>query len=83
MDIRRATSDDLEQIAFLLDAAGLPPLPGSLPLANVLVALQGNAVIGVIALEVRGRRGLVRSVAVEPGHSRQGVGVSLLQSLLL
>lgn len=33
-------------------------------------------------MEVRGLRGLVRSVAVEPGHSRQGVGTSLLQSLL-
>jgi len=82
MDIRRATSDDLEQIARLLDAAKLSPLSGNLPLANVLVALRGAAVIGVIALEVRGLRGLVRSVAVEPDHSRQGVGTSLLQSLL-
>ena len=82
MDIRRATSDDLGQIASLLDAAGLPPLPSNLPLANVLVALGGASVIGVIALEVRGLRGLLRSVAVEPGHSRQGVGTSLFQSLL-
>jgi len=82
MDIRRATSDDLGQITTLLDAAGLPPLPGNLPLANVLVALQSTTVIGVIALEVKGLRGLVRSVAVEPGHSRQGVGTSLLRSLL-
>jgi amino-acid N-acetyltransferase len=82
MDIRRATSDDLGQITPLLDAAGLPPLPANLPLANVLVALQGATVIGVIAMEVRGLRGLVRSVAVEPGHSRKGVGTSLLQSLL-
>jgi N-acetylglutamate synthase-like GNAT family acetyltransferase len=82
MDIRRATSDDLGQIASLLDAAGLPQLSGNLPLANVLVALRGAAVIGVIALEVRGLRGLVRSVAVEPSHSRQGLGTSLLQSLL-
>jgi amino-acid N-acetyltransferase len=82
MEIRRATSDDLEQIAPLLDAAGLPPLPGNLPLANVLVALQDAAVIGVIALEVRGLRGLLRSVAVDFGHLRQGIGTSLLQSLL-
>lgn len=82
MEIRRATSDDLEQIALLLDAAELPALPGNMPLANVLVALREAAVIGVIAMEVRGLRGLVRSVAVEPGHSRQGVGASLFQSLL-
>ena len=82
MEIRRATSDDLGQIASLLDAAELPALPGSMPLANVLVARRDAAVIGVIAMEVRGLRGLVRSVAVEPGRSRQGVGTSLLQSLL-
>lgn len=82
MDIRRATSDDLGQITTLLDATGLPPLPANLPLANVLVALRTNTVIGVIALEVKGLRGLVRSVAVEAGHSREGVGTSLLQSLL-
>jgi amino-acid N-acetyltransferase len=81
MDIRRATSDDLEQIGRLLDAAGLPPLPGNLPLTNVLVALRDNVVIGVVALEVRGLRGLLRSLAVDSGHSSQGVGASLLQSL--
>lgn len=82
MDIRRATSDDLEEIAPLLETAELPPLPSNLPLSNVLVALRDGAVIGVIALEVRGLRGLVRSVAVEPGQSGQGVGASLLRSLL-
>jgi len=82
MDIRRATTDDLEQIAPLLDAAKLPPISGNLPLANVLVALRGAAVVGVIALEVRGLRGLLRSVAVEAGHSGQGIGTSLLKSLL-
>ena len=81
MDIRRLTPDDLEQVTFLLDAAGLPALPGDLALSNVLVALRGSTVIGVAALEVKGLRGLVRSVVVEPRHTRRGVGTSLLQSL--
>jgi amino-acid N-acetyltransferase len=81
MDIRRAAPDDLEQVISLLDAAGLPALPGDLPLSNVLVALRGSTVIGVVALEVNGLRGLVRSVVVEPRHTRRGVGTSLLQSL--
>jgi N-acetylglutamate synthase-like GNAT family acetyltransferase len=80
--IRRPTTDDLEQVRSLLAAADLPALPRSLPLSNVLVALQGDAVIGAVALEVRGLRGLLRSVVVEPEHARKGVGASLLQSLV-
>jgi amino-acid N-acetyltransferase len=82
MDIRRITPDDLQKVISLLDAAGLPVLPRHLPLSNILVALESDTVIGLVALEVCGLRGLVRSVAVEPQHTRRGVGTSLLQSLL-
>ena len=64
MDIRRATSDDLGQIAPLLDAAELPPLPGNLPLANVLVALRDAVVIGVVAMEVRGLNTTARATPI-------------------
>ncbi len=80
MNIRRATAEDLNRATSVLDAAGLPPLGSDLPLANILVALEDSAVVGVIALEVRGLVGLVRSAAVAPDH--QSVGSSLLQSLL-
>ncbi len=80
MNIRRATAEDLNRATSVLDAAGLPPLGSDLPLANVLVALEDSAVVGVIALEVRGLVGLVRSAAVAPNN--QGVRSSLLQSLL-
>ncbi len=80
MNIRRATAEDVNRATSVLDAAGLPPLGSDLPLANILVALEDSAVVGVIALEVRGLVGLVRSAAVAPNH--QGVGSSLLQSLL-
>ncbi len=80
MNPRRATAEDLNRANSVLDAAGLPPLGSDLPLANILVALEDSAVVGVIALEVRGLVGLVRSAAVAPNH--QGVGRSLLQSLL-
>ena len=80
MNIRRATAEDLDRAASVLDASGLPPLGNDLALANILVALEDSAVVGVIALEVRGLVGLVRSAAVAP--NRQGVGSSLLQSLL-
>ncbi len=80
MNIRRAIAEDLNRATSVLDAAGLPPLGSDLPLANILVAWEDSAVVGVIALEVRGLVGLVRSAAVAPNH--QGVGSSLLQSLV-
>ncbi len=80
MNISRATVEDLNRATSVLDAAGLPPLGSDLPLANILVALEDSAVVGVIALEVRGLVGLVRSAAVAPNH--QSVGSWLLQSLL-
>ena len=80
MNPRRATAEDLNRATSVLDAAGLPPLGSDLPLANILVALEESEVVGTIALEVRGLVGLVRSAAVAPNH--QGVGLSLLQSLL-
>ncbi len=80
MNIARAIAEDLSRVSSVLNAAGLPPLGSDLPLANILVALEDSAVVGVVALEVRGLVGLVRSAAVGPKH--QGVGRSLLRSLL-
>jgi len=80
MNIARAIAEDLSRVSSVLNAAGLPPLGSDLPLANILVALEDSAVVGVVALEVRGLVGLVRSAAVGPKH--QGVGHSLLRSLL-
>jgi N-acetylglutamate synthase-like GNAT family acetyltransferase len=82
MRVRRATATDLDQVSSLLAAAELPDIPSALPLANVLVASEGSAVLGAMALEVRGLRGVLRSAVVAPDHRRQGVGTSLLHSLL-
>lgn len=82
MDIRRATPGDLEDAASLLRTAGLPPIPDEVPLANILLALDGARIVGVIAVQVVARRGLARSAAVESAYQRQGVGASLLRSLI-
>ena len=68
MKIRRATAEDVNRATSVLDKAGLPPLGSDLPLANILVALEDSAVVGIIALEVQGLVGLVRSAAVAPDH---------------
>jgi amino-acid N-acetyltransferase len=82
MNTRRAIQQDLERIGSLLAEGGLPALPSNLPLSNVMVALEGNQTIGGIALEVRARSGLLRSVVVSPEHRRQGVGASLVHSIV-
>lgn len=82
MDVRRAIREDLPHVATLFEQAALPPLPPGLPLQNCLVALEGGRVVGAIAMDVRGLRGLLCGVVVEPDHRRQGLGESLLDSLL-
>ena len=82
MRVRRATSTDLDQVGSLLAAEDLPDIPSALPLANLLVASDGPAVLGAMALDVRGLRGLLHSAVVGPDQRRQGVGTSLLHSLL-
>lgn len=82
MDTRRASSRDRERIAALLEESGLPPLPSAVPLSNIVVALDRDVVVGAIALEVYGRCGLLRSLVVAPERRRQGIGSSLVRSLI-
>jgi amino-acid N-acetyltransferase len=82
VDIHRASAEDRPAIAKLLESEGAPPLPGPLPLSNVLVAATDGEPVGVIALEVLGRRGLVLAAAVAESHRGTGVGESLLHSIV-
>ena len=82
MDTRRATSDDLERIDQLLEQEGAARLPRGLALANVLVGLGDDELLGAVAMEVRERTGLVRAIVVDPAHRRKGVGSSLVESLV-
>lgn len=82
MDIRRASQHDRERIAALLQESEQPPLPSAVPLSNIVVALDGGTVVGAAALEVRGRCGLLRSLVVAADRRRQGIGSSLMRSLI-
>jgi len=79
--MRRAERRDLAQVETLLKQADLPALDNQVPVSNLVVAEEGRAVVGAIALEVFGRSGLVRSVVVAPERRRQGLGRELLRSL--
>jgi arsenite methyltransferase len=79
--IRPARAADFSTIARLLSAAGLP-LDGveAGPGREYSVAVdEGGEVIGVAALEVYGRYGLLRSVAVEENRRGRGVGTALVR----
>ena len=82
MDTRRATQRDLERIRSLHQESGLPELPSSFPLSNVIVVLDGREAVGGIALEVCARSGLLRSAIVSQDRRRKGVGTSLVQSII-
>lgn len=82
METQRLRREEFDQVDALLDARGLPPLPRDIPLSNVLVALEDGAVIGVVALEVLVRRGLLRSVAVSEAHQNRGVATNLVRSMI-
>jgi amino-acid N-acetyltransferase len=76
-EIAAALRSDWDGIAFLLDRGGLPLDGLEDHLGTTLVAKDRGRVIGCAALEIYGTDALLRSVAVEPGHRRRGVGVAL------
>jgi amino-acid N-acetyltransferase len=82
LDTRRATRDELGEIEALVGSCGLPALPTDLSLSNVLVTLEDGVLVGVVALELVGRRGLTSGAAVSHEHQGKGVGASLVRSLI-
>ena len=81
-ETRRARREELAQVGSLLESHSLPPLPRDLSLSNVLVALDGDAVVGSVVLKVVARRGLLRAVVVSPSHRGKGIGGSLIRSIV-
>lgn len=75
------TDPDLAAFRSVVTRAGLPlDGLGAVP-TDVFVASVGGHVVGVAAIERHGTHGLVRSVAVDPGHQGRGIGTALLDSL--
>ena len=65
----------------LVSASGLPR--GGLDDAELwCVKGEGGRILGVAGLETWGRQGLLRSVAVDKGHRKSGVGASLVKQII-
>jgi N-acetylglutamate synthase-like GNAT family acetyltransferase len=80
--VRRAERRDLARVEALLKEADLPVLDPRPVLSNVLVAELDDELVGAAALDVFGRSGLVRALAVAEDRRRRGVGRELFRSLL-
>jgi arsenate reductase len=81
VEIRAASSEELEAVQSLLREAGLAPLEASFHLRDLIVASEDSRVVGAGALEVRGRTGLLRAVVVAPDRRGRGIGSELFRSL--
>jgi amino-acid N-acetyltransferase len=73
------TQRERPTVRALLDAAGLPVT--DLDHVDLYVARAGQRIIGAIGLERYGRRGLLRSLVVDPAERRHGIGGQLVDRL--
>lgn len=77
-----AAPADLAGIQALLAQCGLPLEGLESAIEHCLVARSGAELVGVVALEVCSRFGLLRSLAVSPDHRRRKVGEGLCARMI-
>ncbi|MDA1080725.1 MAG: arsenic resistance N-acetyltransferase ArsN2 [Gemmatimonadetes bacterium] len=84
--IRPATGKDLAAVEALLREAALPTDGVARILAltpgDVVVAVQGESIVGAAAIEVAGADALLRSVVVRSNGRSTGVGRAMVTQLL-
>lgn len=80
--IEPAQPADLPAVLALLRASDLPPDGLAEHFDAALVARDGAAIVGSVALELYGEAALLRSVAVVPTLRGQGLGRQLTQAAL-
>jgi amino-acid N-acetyltransferase len=77
-----ARSSDFSAIVVLLEDAGLPHADLTPEhLAHFLVLREGDAIVGVVGMEVRGDAGLLRSLAVAADRRGGGWATRLVDVL--
>ena len=82
VELRTASSAELEAVVDLLDRSGLPTAGVADNFAQFLVAEAAGKLIGVIGLELYGQSALLRSAAVEESWRGSGVGRVLVERAL-
>jgi amino-acid N-acetyltransferase len=77
-----AEAADLPGLVGLLERSRLPTDGIAEHVASTLVARDGGRVVGSAALELYGRVGLLRSVAVDEARRGEGLGIRLTEAAL-
>jgi amino-acid N-acetyltransferase len=80
--LRCARTDDLQRIQSLLAACELPTADIKSHLAQFVIAERDGELGAVGGLELYGRVGLLRSIAVTPSQRRTGLATRLCRELM-
>ena len=80
--VEPARSHDLREALELLRLADLPETGVAEQFGHYLVVRDDGQVAGVCGLEVHGRDGLLRSLAVDPSYRGEGLGALLVEGAL-
>lgn len=81
-EIRGVRPQDLPPVLDLLRASGLPTAGVAEHFAAFLVATDSGSVCGVAGLEIHGRDGVLRSLAVRPSRRGRGIGGRLTERVI-
>jgi amino-acid N-acetyltransferase len=81
-EINKAGLADREEIEKVLKGSDLPLAGVDAHLNDFLVARERGIIVGVIGLEVYGKDGLLRSLAVDPTARSRGIGNALYLQLV-
>ncbi|MFL5462281.1 MAG: arsenic resistance N-acetyltransferase ArsN2 [Gemmatimonadales bacterium] len=82
VELRMASSADLEAVFGLLSRSGLPTAGVADNFSQFLVAEANGRLVGVVGLEIYGQSALLRSAAVEESWRGSGVGRVLVERAL-
>jgi amino-acid N-acetyltransferase len=82
VELRTASSTELETVVDLLDRSGLPTAGVAENFSQFLVAEADGRLVGVVGLELYGQSALLRSAAVEESWRGTGVGQVLVERAL-
>ncbi|HEX6405703.1 MAG TPA: arsenic resistance N-acetyltransferase ArsN2 [Gemmatimonadales bacterium] len=82
VELRTASSTELEAVVDLLNRSGLPTAGVADNFSQFLVAEADGRLVGVVGLELYGQSALLRSAAVEEGWRGSGVGRVLVERAL-
>jgi amino-acid N-acetyltransferase len=79
---RTATAADEAAVRALLRTAGLPFADVAAGRQELILALDGESLAGCVGLEVHGKDGLLRSLAVAPAWRGRGLARELCRRVL-